>query len=295
MNKFPTNKWLKPIEPLKIKDVNTKSLIMIAELINKGTLIAKVSTNGDYKRIKKINDSITKLSNMINVYYTFECNESEVNLINKYVKIDGFCMTSEKGKNIKVLIEVIDKYESSISKFINYLKLSDIESFLSQILLCQLNAFESIGFLHNDIHLGNILIKREPFNNIYSIDKQLYKLKGHNQLLLTDFDRSIIYEFNNELNLDHTLLTNILKTFYEFIKLLVDQDKLIFRKNIDDAINNYYNNIIESEKSLLISYYDNHIDYNRFIYDSIHKSISLINIIWFKTFNKYLFPFYELN
>jgi hypothetical protein len=41
---IPTNEWLKPIKPLITNDYNTKSLIMLSNLVNQGKVIVKVTT-----------------------------------------------------------------------------------------------------------------------------------------------------------------------------------------------------------------------------------------------------------
>lgn len=50
-------------------------------------------------------------------------------------------------------------YQGSLNDYLNKLNLFEIEDLLKQILLCQLHIYSKIGFLHNDIHLGNILVK----------------------------------------------------------------------------------------------------------------------------------------
>ena len=125
-------------------------------------------------------------------------------------------------------------YDGSLNKYLNKLNLSKIKVLLKQILLCQLHIYEKIGFIHNDIHLGNIMLNliqksKEPETLIYEIKNRKYTVETNRKLILSDFDKSKIYDQNilplEPIDYNHLIYINIIKTVNAFKMLLNENDK----------------------------------------------------------------------
>jgi predicted unusual protein kinase regulating ubiquinone biosynthesis (AarF/ABC1/UbiB family) len=131
--------------------------------------------------------------------------------------------------------------------------------FTRYLLLVQLELFNKYGFVHNDIHLGNILIKKEKSTINFNYKDNNIKLDTDIKLYLTDFEYSLIlfYSINpkikqflkdiNNRNYDYTLEKNIYNTFYCCLELLEDEKMktklhhLLARGKIDDySIEKYH-------------------------------------------------------
>lgn len=172
--------------------------------------------------------------------------------------------------------------------------LAPLRKILDQLLCGQLEAFYKYGFLHNDIHKGNILFEKNNFKYTFSLSKY-YKpiiFDENNKFILTDFNNSellhpiyrkeytIDYPNKKYYDIEHTLPTNILATFKTVLELHENGTK-IFEELIKlkegggcifSTINGYY---IKSLCSYLL--YDQRIDYESFINRNISYAYTLCN------------------
>ena len=222
---IPTKKWLKPIEPLILDDINTSGLIMIADFIEK-------EKRDDIIEINKI---IKDMPNFVKTYCSFSCLETFDALDTKYDKINSFCNAKADSGDF-ITMEIMKKYRhGSLNKYINKLELSEVINILKQLLLAQLYIFNNTGFLHNDIHLGNILVKKSKeditlnykiniIDNNIPINKHRINIITNFLPLISDFDRASIYNqphiTEEEYNDQNTLGSNIYDTFNRCIVLL---------------------------------------------------------------------------
>jgi hypothetical protein len=124
---IPTNEWLQPIKPLLTDDINSRSLLMLSKLADKEEVVVKITKNIDFYRTKVINNNIKYLPNMLYVFKTLECLESEINYDIKYKDCNGYCNKHEsETENIKIVLEIMRKYEYSLTKYLTK-KLSIID------------------------------------------------------------------------------------------------------------------------------------------------------------------------
>jgi hypothetical protein len=65
-----------------------------------------------------------------------------------------------------------------------------LKSVLQQIIMSSLTAYEKCGFIHNDLHLDNVLLKKTK-KDVISYDKKDIKTCGY-KIVIMDFDRSFI-------------------------------------------------------------------------------------------------------
>lgn len=255
---IPTRKWLKPIESLIEKEIGLSGILILSERIGKDKVMVKI-TKGHNKLIEKINKLIKHEPNCVRTYNTILCYEDRDKIKNLYKNSDGFC-NSDIDDGRKITLEVMYRYRSSLNKYHKRLLMKQYIEIIKQLLLVQTHLFQKYGIIHNDIHEGNILVKRKhdvEKEMIYKIKNKDYKLRIIFEIVLCDFDKSIIYdkkitdEFdkeylwmnNSKLNPDKndytmTLIKNLIDTIKNTIHLLHNEDYEKHSKRILDSINN---------------------------------------------------------
>lgn len=298
---IPTNDWLIPIKPLITNDINTRSLIMLSKLVDKGEVVVKITKNSNFEQIKLINNLVKNNPNMLHTFGTLQCDENEINYDTSYTDSKGYCNSNQsQTENIKITLEIMRLYSNSLTKYIKKLNMLDIKQYFKQLIYAQLHIFDKIGFIHNDIHLGNILIKKksedEELN--YIILGKKYNISTNRILIIMDYDRSIIYDQSlmklPEPNLDFTIMYNIVKTIKEISKLLIDGDRKLLIDIFEESSITFHYPIIEYSEKILRGYYKKQRDYNDFKELSIKDCIQLCNVIWDKLYDESLFPSYKL-
>lgn len=297
---IPTNEWLNPIKELYTQDINTRSLLMLSKMADRGEVVVKISKNSFFKKIKLINNLVKFYPNMLHTFVTLEYDDAEINYDTKYKKCPGYCNKDKnETENIKVTLEVMKKYDSSLNIYLHKLNLKNIKSILTQLFFCQLHAFNACGFLHMDIHLSNILIKNENKKLKYTINKKNYYYETSSRIILMDFDQSQI--INRDIielpkyNPNYTLIYNIIKTVNHISKLLPLKEGTKLNENIEKAQEGFTFDIINISEKILRAYYKNSRDYNDYIEKNITQCISVINEFWKLTYDVYLFPDYTLD
>lgn len=294
---IPTNEWLKPLKPLKTDDINSRSLIMLSKLVDKEKVVVKITKDIDYNKIKTINNNIKNNPNMLHTFGTLQCSEAEINYYSLYDGCEGYCNKHDSEvENIDIVLEIMKLYDGSLNDYVNKFNLLEIEELLKQLLLCQLHIYWKIGFVHNDIHLGNFLINRrkEKDTFIYQIKNKSYKLETDIKVILTDFDRAIIYNqdilplepYNNE----YTIHSNIIKTISSFKHLLETHDKEKLSKHLEESLKMYSSGFIYLGEKSLRSYYKGYNDYEHFIRQSISDCIVMLNHLWMSLYKYNLVP-----
>ncbi len=277
---IPTKKWLKPIEKLITEDINTEGLLIVSKFIDKEEVIVKI-TKQKKENIKKANiileaNKIVKnMPNFIETYCSFTCLENFNALSNEYKDSNSFCNPTEDNNKI-ITLEIMKKYKNgSLFKFQNKLNKDQVVNILQQLTLAQIHVYSKTGFLHNDLHLGNILIHhvKKPTHIIYEFStdtlrtKEIVVTSNYIIPLISDFNESTIYKNDYEINKEHfnqkhTLCNNINDTFNQCLLLLKEQDYIqimnLIKKKEDD-IDIY----ISSSERNLRSYYKKYYNYEQ--------------------------------
>jgi len=249
---IPTNKWLEPLKVL----FDDNSLIIesiLTDMISKEKVVAKITKIPDVQTIKtnlgiKSLYEIIRVSPHIATIYCFlTCKENKTNLTTKYKDILGFCShDTNDANNITINIEIMKKYKNTLKRFTNKLSTEHVKNIMRYLLNMQIELFRLYGFIHQDIHPGNIFIeKTEPyklkFKTSCNTDIVVVKLITPFKLYLTDFEYSkiLLKSLNPEikelltqkdkLTFEYTLESQIYHTVYMCLDLLEDiglQDKL---------------------------------------------------------------------
>jgi thiamine kinase-like enzyme len=226
---IPTKSWIEPLKLFIYEDINTKSILFISKLIQKEKILVKL-TFGRNNKLKQINSLVKDLPNFVYTYCVILCNNGflsknkEVN-INDLIKY-GFCTSDEKSQNIT--LELMKKYDNSIKTY-SKINIDTFLNILKQLIYAQFNAFAYCGFLHNDIHPGNILIKQHITPKLLKYKFFKNKLEVGTSYILADYDNSMLInnnfdllfssDFDNDYN-KYTLYQNICRTIKVLISLL---------------------------------------------------------------------------
>lgn len=298
--KIPTNDWLRPIKILidEYNLENPKNIIYESELIEteikRENILVKVSKvdtllNTTEEIYKYIKDSI----HIVKIYCFLHCNENKTYLDNNHKDVLGFCNATHIDEDKQLIsLEIMKKYNSSLKKYEEKLKLTPMIHYLKYLLLIQIDLFNNYGFTHNDIHLGNILVKKERENITYKfiIDDKEIEIITNKTLVLTDFEESLIISKKTRkimLQADkckymNTLESNIYSTFSMMIELLKDDKEKyelsrILKKNTIDK-----NDSIE----LFVAFCNKSIDINKYKKRINKLILSIISLLFREMFNQ---------
>ena len=296
----PTKEWLKPLKELITNDITSKGLIMLSKYHNSHDVVVKITKlNRQITQLEKIKFATKKLSVLPNFVVTlcsFNCMESIINIDTKYNEIDAFCYPDKNNsENEEIMLEIMKKYKGSLTNLIGKQNKTMVEHILKQLIYAQLNAFEKIGFLHMDMHLGNILYDSKLDNDIvlnYSFNKRSYQIKTSRIFYISDFDKCVIFDPNVELvkhNLNNLLILNIIKTLNKCLQLLSSIDdknnfKFIIEKHLESIMHVLY------EEKDLSSLYKKNKDLSEYKYDVISNCIAYLNKVWEDFFGSFIFP-----
>lgn len=178
---LPTNKWLKPLEVL----FNENNLVISSQLIGeikKEKVVVKITRREsflDKKSILDIYETIKKSPHIIKIYGIINCNENTTILNSNYKNALGFCpnligsdwISLKSGNGVRgdpfITLEIMKKYSYSLNKLEKKLDIAHFEQILKYLLLIQLELFNLYGFIHKDIHLGNVLVEKPDVSEIF--------------------------------------------------------------------------------------------------------------------------------
>ena len=146
-----------------------------------------------------------KLTGFINYICLFNCYDNTYDKIEEKSKdIKELCSAKKEEENLKTVLIMPYINEGSIKNFKwNKDKYDALKSVISQTIMSVFMAYKLCGFLHNDLHLDNILIKKtkkETFNYKFNDEKDKDKnkvieinIKSHGyKIVIMDFESSMI-------------------------------------------------------------------------------------------------------
>jgi len=259
---------------LKYKTINIENMNELdyinKKYISKNELIMLGA--GAYGKVYKLNEKICVKIEKINIQYGY----SNIERKNNELEISKICGLKNISPKVYFNEIIFNKYYSSFyyytyMKNINgitlekYLEKKDSHKNINKIkklLKNKINKIHKLGYLHYDIHPGNIMIelKDNSLKNLYIIDFGVTrKIKNVNSY---KFENNSIYEKENN-----------------FIKYLFKKKYIEFKinKNIITKINKIYNDIVNN----------NNIDNKNIINNNIIFSKDSIDYLIKLTKNKY--------
>ena len=212
----------------------------------------KVDASKEYMAIKeyRIGESLKNISGFIQYICLFACFDDtntkfdSINAGENPIPVETkICSATEKiDENWKYVLVMPYIQEGSLeshnwtSNNVELLKNLMIHTILSLI-----NAFETVGFVHNDLHWGNILFKRTKMKEIqyeFTNNKQMtFQTMGY-KVVIMDFEKSYIGENNPVL-----LWVNLLTFFQKIAGLQNENNEMIiwYNKKVISMIENMIN------------------------------------------------------
>lgn len=175
---YDTSKWIKLDDIIK----ETSDLkIFKGVLISKQNIVIKIGYSGTILREYKISHLLID----INCFITYVCYFSCKNNIQNILYNKSIC--SNDGNKIYVLI--MKEYKLGDMKKYNWNKDNFIMllSLIKCIMISLYMAFKKYGFIHNDVHFGNILIKETTRKELLFDERISVKLYGYEPKIM-DFE-----------------------------------------------------------------------------------------------------------
>ena len=155
----------------------------------------------EYNIGKKLENE--KLTGFINYICLFNCYDNTYDKIEeKSNNIKELCSAKKEEENLKTVLIMPYINEGSIRTFKwNKEKYDALKSVILQTIMSVFTAYQLCGFLHNDLHLDNILVKKtkkETFNYKFKNEKDKnkdieinIKADGY-KIVIMDFENSMI-------------------------------------------------------------------------------------------------------
>jgi hypothetical protein len=175
-----------------IKNASNENVVLLEALFNSNEeIIIKVGNNIDsIKKEYEMSLSLKTIPNFIRFYCKTECNENLVDILNS-PNLTHLCKESSRKKT-KVGVVLMPFYKHGRVDSIVWKKdtFDILKNILTHICFSLMYAYEQIGFVHNDEHFGNFLLRitQKP-----SITYGIHNVKTHGLLpIILDFERSFI-------------------------------------------------------------------------------------------------------
>ena len=197
-----TSGWLIPKKLLQINDnsngerISGDILIESNIIMNKKTVVVKISTNSkllnqDFEASKQLTK--LKCPNFAKYLGLFSCKDNIKNYSKKYPLPEHYC---KKEGDINYFL-FMPYYK--LGSLVQYEpeNIEQIITIINQIICATYLAFQKLNFSHNDLHLGNILVKPTTKHIIsYNLNEGNKNINTYGiEIVIFDFDRS---KFNND-------------------------------------------------------------------------------------------------
>ncbi len=183
------DEWFKLMNILY--ETNTQDILIIKALYEKKKdIVLKISFSEKIDKEFDIGNYLLNFPNFIRYYCKFSCNDSIINMLRNKNKLQEYKICKTGNQPISFL--VMNYYKlGSVEKFNwNYSNVNILKNIFKQVVFAYLYSYYSIGFIHGDLHCGNILLKpKRQDTMVYGkVTLQLYTL----QAVIMDFEKSKI-------------------------------------------------------------------------------------------------------
>lgn len=194
------------IQPEGLMSVDDKRTILNAiyktnsNIQNKKQIVVKLGNTESIAKEYNISRTLQSIPGFMKYICMTTCHDD----LKKYKNITNktkLCSSSsaDEGETISVLVMPFIESQS-VRQFewtVNLTKKDILKSVMKQLVISLYVAFEKYGFLHNDIHLDNVLLRKSTKTNVTydnlanvgeAVDVPLHK----HQICILDFDLSFI-------------------------------------------------------------------------------------------------------
>ena len=282
---LPTKKWLQPIKELISDDISTTGRVILSNMVSDKILNNKILvklTAGRKHRIKRFLHKMKGLPNLVTTYCVLLCQDDFLLIKenNQFCNLEDIELKNklpEKAKkyNYSVTLELMEYYKNGSINSIEVISISEYNNIILQLIYCQLNLFSHLGYTHNDIHFGNILVKKYKKPIILEYDYINKTIQTDTEYILADYDKMFSFEykyednyfhkeFENIIDLDDTsefstysLYSNILSTILSVANKLKLKEKDYIKDIIYKIQLKYEEKIFDNIKKYIIEYYEN--------------------------------------
>lgn len=224
---------------------NKQAIIIKTLYDNQINLVLKFGILTSIEKEYTTSNELLELPNFIQYFCMFECNDDIKNIINNENTISNYsiCHYGENPIGILVMkyyyLGCIDNYHWSENNF------DVLKNILKQVIFSVIYAYDVKGFIHGDLHSGNVLLKPKKHeqinygNRALSIDSM--------EAIIMDFEKSKLNQKNKISDLIRgidKLFTSVINSNNMELDLDYDRNKLVFLKSMLDT-NSFYNTIGE--------------------------------------------------
>jgi hypothetical protein len=226
-NQEDTSDWLEIISKLETKESDYK--IFTGLLENKKEIVAKIGSDKLKEEyiISKNLDSLD-IPTFLKTYCFFQCLDDIKNLNEKTRTI------CKKDGNTKINVIIMPYYK--LGELYEYKWKKEnfklLQNLLKHIILSLFYAHKSVGFIHKDLHLGNVLIHKTTRKEIYYGEFGSLECIGYIPIIM-DYDRSIIDKDN------YKLVYYDMKRYITLIS--VETNLQLNTRNLQNLLTNLYN------------------------------------------------------
>ena len=224
--KINTDGWILSNKLLPVNRGENKNKLIKADLIKKKEIVIKISKRKellekDYSISIKLEE--LKCINFAKYLGFFSCKDDIDNYNSDKPLPKYFC---KNNGTINYFLFMNYYPRGSIVKYIPQ-NIDEIISIINQVLASMILAYEKLGFIHGDLHPGNILCKNTKKSSInYSFNNDNKEIKTDGiQIIIFDFDRS---NFSG----DFARLLNELSTFINLYESYLIEKNLFETNNI---------------------------------------------------------------
>ena len=226
------------------KSQNDQAIIINALYDNNVDIVLKFGILNYIEKEYEISKELNDLPNFIRYLCMIKCNDEIKNIINHKQQISNYVMCHYGSELVGIF--VMKYYNLGCINDYNWTKdnFNILKNVIKQVIFAIIYAYETKGFLHGDLHCGNVLLKRKNDNIIKYGNKELEI--NTLEVVIMNFEKSRMNEKEK--------IVELIKNIYKFIssivtsndmKLNIDYDinKLISLKSILNDNKNYYDEI----------------------------------------------------
>ena len=230
---------------------NTRDISILKAVINYSKFIKKnkhivikiAHKDKTNKKEYDISEKLKTINGFIKYTCLFNCFDDTFNYIdiNKQIP-EKICTAENKNDyNNNILIAPYINLGSIRNYKWTLENIYILKSLLKQCVISLMEAYINYGFLHNDLHLDNILFKKTKMENIKYKDIEL-KSEGY-KIVIMDFDSSFIgVDINKEIQIYWNDLYNVFcRIKFDLIKIIIPINNNIILNileyNISKSIN----------------------------------------------------------
>lgn len=156
-HKTPTTEgWLRILHLLKIDITDyDKSRVLLGELDTHGSVVVKIGDTDEITHEYNVSLRLRRMKGFVKHICTFECADDFRTLPSH----ERTTLCRGPGSSMKIILMPYFRLGSLVSYAWSADNVHVLRSCLKQAVLSLISAFHTCGFIHNDFHAGNVVLK----------------------------------------------------------------------------------------------------------------------------------------